>query len=561
MKCTPSGTPNAAYVSWAFKWAPTTEGEYIYGGGSGNQNNGTSYFPMTFGFASLATEAYAQVVMPCSGTWKRLYLARSWSDGAATLTARKNGVDQALTVTAPQTYSQASYGDTTHSFTVAAGDLVSFKLVAVDGFFRWACTFVPDDVTTFPWFRNGLLDGNVTTSYFHPNGYDAQNTEANRKIVTWGGANVSALYVNLNVAPGAGKSWAFSLRNNGGDASPTLAVTVSDAATSGNASATVPIDDGDLLATKEVPTSSPTVPTYPAISYLVSLITIPTLTETMDEGILFEDSPGLIAGPLASETTDEGILFEDSFDFHPEISETMDEGILFQDAFRARLSNPMAVAVKAGTFRIGGSVYTLPGILTIPGITGQLAATVTCNTAPAGGSGLYRYDIICVGIDAVVDYVAGTAAAAPATPATPAGHLLLGWVLLYPGLTQVRQSDINKLYLAPAPVRIGATASDADLAWGEATSTITVTIYDQNGQALAGSWTIDAAIARGNGGIAPSSGSTGGAASATFTYTRGGADPGDVSPILTFTFTYGALPLTATIFIALRDASGALMIL
>jgi hypothetical protein len=244
----------------------------------------------------------------------------------------------------------------------------------------------------------------------------------------------------------------------------------------------------------------------------------------------------------------------------PQLTETMTGGIIFGGTFRARISNPLAVAVKSGTFRIGGTTYTLAGTLTIPGITGSIAQIIICNAAPAAGSGLYRYDIITIGTDKALHYTAGTAAATPAMPATPSGHLRCGWVLLYPGLTEIQQSDVHKTYTAPIPIRITAVASDDELAWAETTSTITVTVYDQYSQPLPGIWTIDAEITSGNGTLTPPSASTAGADHAHFTYTRDGNDPGDVSPWLTFTFPYGGLTLTSRVFIALLDAGGALMI-
>jgi hypothetical protein len=287
---------------------------------------------------------------------------------------------------------------------------------------------------------------------------------------------------------------------------------------------------------------------------------IPSASYTLTGGIIFGGSVAYTAeGPTQTETLTGGIIFGGGFDYFPEISETLAGGIIFGGTLRTRITNPMAVAVKAGTFRIGGVTYTLAGTLTVPRITGSIAQIITCNAAPAAGSGLYRYDIITVGIDRALHYTAGTPATAPALPATPSAHLLCGWVLLYPGLTEIQQSDINKTYAAPVPVRITAVASDDELAWAETTSTITVTVYDQYSQPLPGTWTIDAVITSGNGTLAPASASTAGANHAHFTYTRGGADPGDVSPWLTFTMSYGGSPSTSRVFIKLLDAGGALM--
>ena len=109
----------------------------------------------------------------------------------------------------------------------------------------------------------------------------------------------------------------------------------------------------------------------------------------------------------------------------------------------------------------------------------------------------------------------------------------------------------------PALTRITATASDADLAWAETASTITITCYDQYGQLFGGWAVIGASIISGNGTIAPASKSISSSGSGTWTYTRGGNDPGDLSPLIQFTASNGA---TGIVSIALRDASGEIMV-
>ena len=87
---------------------------------------------------------------------------------------------------------------------------------------------------------------------------------------------------------------------------------------------------------------------------------------------------------------------------------------------------------------------------------------------------------------------------------------------------------------------------------------ITVTVLDQNGQPLPGTYTITTAFNLGNGTLTPVSGSVVGGSYCAFTYTRGQAST-DASPILAFALQSGYNPLTATIFITLLDASGNVM--
>jgi len=94
----------------------------------------TSYFPVLGGAArDNTTESQTQIPMVFAGVIDKLYI-RTYSaqnaGGSLVFTLRVNGVDTALTVTVPAgTASLTSVADTTNAVTVAAGDLVSMKVV------------------------------------------------------------------------------------------------------------------------------------------------------------------------------------------------------------------------------------------------------------------------------------------------------------------------------------------------------------------------------------------------------------------------------------------------
>jgi hypothetical protein len=223
-------------------------------------------------------------------------------------------------------------------------------------------------------------------------------------------------------------------------------------------------------------------------------------------------------------------------------------------------NNLVAVGVDATLqvvrYRIGGVYYELAPTMSYPGL-GNIVALIDLGDPPAT-PGLWRYDIIVYAADGTVDLVKGTEAAIPVMPTIPAGHVMKEntQILRYYGQTIINQADIGKLYQAPTLAVITAVASDTDLAWAETTSTITVTLTDQYGQLYRTNTVITASITSGNGTITPASKSTS-SGSTTFTYTRGGADPGDISPYITFTTSTG---LTAICFVILRDVGGDMMI-
>lgn len=139
----------------------------------------------------------------------------------------------------------------------------------------------------------------------------------------------------------------------------------------------------------------------------------------------------------------------------------------------------MAVSVGSGYYRISNTVYALggvsgsgivmndPAVMTMGGSIemGQAVGFVEISAAPTT-VGHFRYDIIVVGTDGTIDVVEGTEAEEPSLPSTPADHVRLGWVLLYYGMTEITDEDVNKTWTARAPVAIEITYSPSqDQQW------------------------------------------------------------------------------------------------
>lgn len=93
--------------------------------------NSTAYWPITGANIPNATENLRVVPMPVSGTIKNLYIrigAAQSATGSLVFTVRKNSVNQALTVTFTNADgSNVTKSDTTNSFSVVAGDLITIQ--------------------------------------------------------------------------------------------------------------------------------------------------------------------------------------------------------------------------------------------------------------------------------------------------------------------------------------------------------------------------------------------------------------------------------------------------
>lgn len=238
----------------------------------------------------------------------------------------------------------------------------------------------------------------------------------------------------------------------------------------------------------------------------------------------------------------------------------------------------MSLTVAPGTYRIDEITYSLSGMLMdrsdivmdrLDLVMDSVGDSVSFDAADAT---YFRYDSVVAGVDGDAHVVKGSNFAIggtiPAPPAAPADHVRLGWVLIYPNMTVITASDINRVYEAPAATELRVTVSDQDLAWGQTTATISVSMRDQYGNTISHGglgYQVTISWNMGNGTLSLSGASQDESASFSFimissasiTYTRDGNDPGDSSP--SFWLEEAETGFTNSTYVFLRDALGALM--
>lgn len=214
----------------------------------------------------------------------------------------------------------------------------------------------------------------------------------------------------------------------------------------------------------------------------------------------------------------------------------------------------MTVHISHGTFRIGGIMYTFPGIMMgntafnymgdHPSILmGMYGGLVKVNAAPSSPN--FRVDLLAIGADRVVDYIAGTPHASnPQVPALPANHTAIATIIVPYGTTELQQSFIGT-WSAPYMTNFTYTC-DTELLWAESQSVGTILITDQYGKPFSGNHRVTVVIESGNGKLTKDSSESTtsltwnfSGSSTTFIYQRGGIDgltppytPLDSSPMI-----------------------------
>jgi len=269
LKSVPTNTPTVTNCSWVLKFDGTTANESNLMFGGVCDNSATQYQGVTGGGVGVTSTTEVQVsqIIPTAGTINRLFTSLSADPGtspdAYSFTLYLNGV--ATTLTCTITADDTTGSDTTHNVAVVAGDLVSLEIVPLNtpsarpriyGKLSFVATINGESL---------LLGGtNVNTStsatrYHYCNRtilFSPISTEANS--YQRGYTSVfKKLYAALSGTPGAGKSYAITLRINAGNG--TLTCTIADAATTANDTIhTDNITSNDAIDIDVTPSGTPT---------------------------------------------------------------------------------------------------------------------------------------------------------------------------------------------------------------------------------------------------------------------------------------------------------------
>jgi len=254
-------------IGWRF--TPTTSDEVLLSGGVDGSGSGfgadSKYYTLSGMRVGDTTEINRQIVFPCAGTLDNMTVLNSTGPGSGdtrTFTVRKNGSGTNLAVTLSDF--ETTGEDTVDSVTIAAGDLLSIQHTytgtptsSVDG--GWSFRFVPDTAGDFPIMAthtNAAATGSTEYNHCSSMGNNWETPEANVTVPTPMDFNTKNVYANFQTAPGAGKSWTHSFRDD--VANSGLAVTISDTATSNNATHATKIDTGSLIGWTSEPSGTPT---------------------------------------------------------------------------------------------------------------------------------------------------------------------------------------------------------------------------------------------------------------------------------------------------------------
>ena len=270
IEASPTNTPAVGNVHFSVKYESDTLNHTVLMGRGTSPN---TFEPLHGDRFTDITEMSSETLFPTSGTIKGLHVEAAAAPGGGksrTFTVRKNGVATSLTCTISN--NATTCDDTTNTVTIAAGDSAVLEYTESGG------------PAATDYYHGVVFQTDVGGEFILPSSSgQSVNTAATRYYLVSTASNnatavegekdqlaqamtIKAIYAEIDVTPGAGNSYQFTLRRNGADTAVTC--TISDSSTTCNASVNVSIRNDDLLSLELTPTSSPTAATDWHVSFL-----------------------------------------------------------------------------------------------------------------------------------------------------------------------------------------------------------------------------------------------------------------------------------------------------
>ena len=283
----PTSSPASGKASWSFEFEPTTNGETLLLSNSGGIVSVNEFILPTSGHNG-SVEFYDQIVIPCSGVIKQLYIKVDTSPGGSDtyiFIVRKNGIDQSLSTTL--TGLNTTGNDIVNNINVSAGDLISIQRTGTSANnpnVNLGLTFFPDTIGNFILSFSTSSSLGTSTIYLPISGDNTSNSSESPVAEIFSACIIKNIYINLNAAPGVGKSRTLTLRSN---LFPTaLTKIISDTDTFGFFATDITINDDDILSVSSVPAGTP-ASGRAQISF-TGLIAVPVIQKTITSDVHFQ---------------------------------------------------------------------------------------------------------------------------------------------------------------------------------------------------------------------------------------------------------------------------------
>lgn len=265
-----TATATTAPMQWSMVFTPTTSDYTVLSGGSGGNNMANTDWAPLGGIAvgGSASEPPGRFVAAGAGTVRDFYCAAGVAPGAGNsfiYTLRVNGSNTSVVCTIADTNTSSS--DTTNTAAIVAGDLVTWDLTyggtPVDRNHRTGLVFIPTTTgDALTGGSGGTASSTSATNYITTAGFVATSaTEATFQSLGQATATITAIEGEALTAPGVGKSYLLTLRQDTGSGFADTALTCTlTGASAGvcNGTGSITVNNGDMFTVSVAPSGTPT---------------------------------------------------------------------------------------------------------------------------------------------------------------------------------------------------------------------------------------------------------------------------------------------------------------
>ena len=206
-------------------------------------------------------EANRYNIMPIACTLSNLYIQLENTAGGTatrTFTIRKNTANSSVSVA--MTALMLTGSDLTNTAVFSVGDFFTFSQVpattpAASGY-RYAYQLRPTtegETALFGQSTVSVTSASVTYTPLHGGGNSA--TEAGMEMVVAANGSINNLFIRLSGGTGAGKAYAFTVRQNG--VSTAVTTSLNNVSAGNNTANSIYVQSGDTICLQITPSSSP----------------------------------------------------------------------------------------------------------------------------------------------------------------------------------------------------------------------------------------------------------------------------------------------------------------
>lgn len=269
LKATPSGTPTAVTgSSFRVNFNPAVEDQYVVTGAQTSGSASTTYIQLAGAAGARTALADTAIPMPHAGRFSDMYVETAAAPGVGkswAFTLLSGGVATPITCTISGT--NRTCNDITNSTDTIRGDLMNVRMVPSGAPSATTTSvglrYVPVNRGEFPFLGNTFNAISTSADTYTAMQGGNNNTANELIVVSTASSPAPGLIIkngtySVTTAPGGGKSFTYTLRQNFANPTGGPSATISGTAVDAQSDGFIVVSEGDKVVNQLSPSGGPT---------------------------------------------------------------------------------------------------------------------------------------------------------------------------------------------------------------------------------------------------------------------------------------------------------------